>query len=95
MSRYRPYFPNSIPPKEITGLQLALRRRSKGQSIELAVAIVLDETKPRKFTGVQAARLCGVSPQSVSRLLRARLAAEHPPKSQLELLFQQLPEAAE
>jgi hypothetical protein len=94
MSRYRPYFRNSIPPKEITALQISRQRRSTLQSGELAVSILLGETKLRDYTGVFVARLCRVSPQYVSRLLRARLAVEHP--SQLELVFQQpLPEAAE
>jgi hypothetical protein len=48
-------------PKQITGLQLALERRTKRERALLAYAIAHGETELKDLTQVQIARLCGIS----------------------------------
>ena len=66
-------------PAEISGLHVALQRRSKRQRAELAASIARGQTHLKRPTTVQAARLCGVSAPYVHQVQRAntvQLAAE-------------------
>jgi hypothetical protein len=51
----------SATPKRITGLQLALERRTKKQKAVLAAAIESGETELTHLTQAQISKLCGIS----------------------------------
>jgi hypothetical protein len=51
----------SATPKRITGLQLALERRTKKQRAVLAAAIERGETELTHLTQAQISKLCGIS----------------------------------
>jgi hypothetical protein len=55
-------------PKQITGLQLALERRTKKQKAVLARAIENGETELTDLTQVQIARLCGISAPYINQV---------------------------
>jgi hypothetical protein len=81
MTRYRNGSGGAIAPPEITGLQVALQRRSKLQRAELAASIKRGDTRLGPLTLVQLARIVGVSSQYVHRVQRSappviQLAAE-------------------
>jgi hypothetical protein len=76
MRTYRNGPGRSTTPAEITGLQVALQRRSKKERAELAAAILRGETKLTKLTDGQVADICGVSAQYVDQV-RAASAADY------------------
>jgi hypothetical protein len=60
---------STVPPK-IAGLSAKLQHRSKRDRARLALAIFRGATDVTSLTVVQAAYLCGVSPQYVHQVWR-------------------------
>jgi hypothetical protein len=75
MHTYRNQSGGSIVPAEITGLELALQRRSKKERAQLAVAIEAGRTRLVGLTDTQLARVCGVSAQYIHQMRLALIAA--------------------
>jgi hypothetical protein len=79
MTKYSNGSRGSTIPTQISGLQVALQRRSKRERAELAASIARGQTHLKRPTTVQAARLCGVSAPYVHQVQRTntvQLAAE-------------------
>jgi hypothetical protein len=71
MPKYRVSADSATPPREITGLQIAMQPRSTRERVALAVAIARGETVLVKLTDTQIARLCDVSPQYLNQVRTA------------------------
>jgi hypothetical protein len=69
-SKYPNGHANSTVPPKIAGLSAKLQHRSKRDRARLALAIFRGATDVTSLTVVQAAYVCGVSPQYVHQILR-------------------------
>jgi hypothetical protein len=78
MPRYRNGTGSSTAPAQITGLEVALQRRSRLQRAELGASIKRGDTRLGSLTVVQISRIVGVSSQYIHRQLRGNSA---PPNS--------------
>jgi hypothetical protein len=70
MAKYRNGSGSSTIPMEISGLQVALQKRSKRQSAELLNATWSGRTKLGVLTKVQLGRIYDVSPQYAHKIAR-------------------------
>jgi hypothetical protein len=75
MHTYLTKLGGSTAPAQITGLELALQRRSKKELAELAVEIEAGRTRLVRLTDTQLARVCGVSAQYIHQVRLALIAA--------------------
>jgi hypothetical protein len=67
---------NSIPPKNISGLQITRQRLSKLERARLGASIKRDDTDLGRLTDVQLAKVLNISPQYLGKIARSEAAAK-------------------
>jgi hypothetical protein len=69
---------NSIPPKNISGLQITRQRRSKLERARLGASVKRKDTELGALTDVQLAKILGISPQFLGKIAREEAAVRDP-----------------